>query len=643
MKMKACFFVVAALITGSRLFAQDTTFLDEVVLTPNKIAQKQSQTGKVVTVITREELERNQGRSLSQLLTEKAGITVAGAYNTPGSVQTLFMRGASGGRTLVLLDGIPLNDPSFINNEFDLNLVPIQDIERIEICRGAMSTLYGSDAIAGTVNIITIKKDVQRPFNIKALLGAGNRFTQRSNLQVYGKTGGLQWSARYARLSTTGFSSAHDSTGRAGFDNDGYDGYHLHAQLQYEFTPGFSARAYLQRSRYDADLDAGVFADDRDFTLDNFGLQGGIVLRMEKEKLTLQGAYQVSDFDRHFLNDSLHSPGFTRFERNEYEGKSRYAEFYGNYKVNEWMSFLLGGDYRRWEMEQYYFSLSGWGPYSSYFSDSALKQTSFFSSLFIRLLDERLNLEGGVRFNEHSRYGNNSTFTFNPSFRLSERWRIFGSAASGFKAPSIYQVFDDFSGNRDLKPERSTTYELGVQYAHPKISSRLLYFTRETRDGIDYDNINFHFFNYTRQRARGVELELNVRPHVKTFIDLNYSFLDGKETTQSRKNFSEYTYDYLLRRPRHSLNLGLGYRFCDPFFARLSLRTASERYDVGGFMKDDVRIEGYYLLNAYGEYRLNPHIRFFADLQNLTDKRFFDIRGYNAMPFTVSGGLVLGW
>src|SRR5258705_12707151 len=237
--MKKKIFIVAAVIISSRLPAQDSTgkVLDEVVLTANKFEQKQSQTGKVVTVISKDQLEKSTGKTIAQVLNEQAGITITGVYNATGSVPTVLMRRASSGRTQLLLDGIPVNDPSMINNEFDLNLFSINDIERIEICKGAQSTLYGSDAIAGVVNIITVKKDVTKPFNIKATTGFGNENTTRNNLQVYGKAGKLTYTTRFSKLSTNGFSAAYDSTGNANFDNDGYDGNVISAAVQYQVIP----------------------------------------------------------------------------------------------------------------------------------------------------------------------------------------------------------------------------------------------------------------------------------------------------------------------------------------------------------------------------------------------------------------------
>src|ERR1044071_6291835 len=158
--MKKKIFVVAAMIIRSHLFAQqDTTSktLDEVVLTANKYPKKQSETGKVVTVITRERLERSSGRTLEEVLNTVVGTTIVGANNNYGNTVRTSIRGSSDGNVLILVDGIPVNDPSVNKNYFDLNFFLIDQVERIEILKGGQSTLYGSDAVAGVINIITRK------------------------------------------------------------------------------------------------------------------------------------------------------------------------------------------------------------------------------------------------------------------------------------------------------------------------------------------------------------------------------------------------------------------------------------------------------------------------------------------------------
>ena len=157
--MQKKIFFVAACIISSPLLAQDTSYksLDEVVFTASKFSQKQSATGKVVSVITQQQLQRSQGKDLSQLLNEQTGLSISGANSNPGKDKSIFFRGASSNYTIILLDGVPLIDPSGVGGSFDIRLIPLAEIERIEILKGSQATLYGSSAIAGV--IISSRKD----------------------------------------------------------------------------------------------------------------------------------------------------------------------------------------------------------------------------------------------------------------------------------------------------------------------------------------------------------------------------------------------------------------------------------------------------------------------------------------------------
>ena len=641
--MKKKIFIAAAVVISSQLHAQDSTkLLNEVVVeTATKTPVKQSQTGKVVTVITKEQIEKSSGRTVAQILNEQAGITINGAYNAPGGVQTIFLRGASSGRTLILLDGIPVSDPSMINNEFDLNLFSINDVERIEVCKGAQSTLYGSDAVAGVVNIITVKKDVTKPFNVKATTGFGNENTTRNNLQVYGKAGKLTYTTRFAKLKTNGFSAAYDSTGAKGFDKDGYDGNVISAAVQYQVVPSLLVKTFIMHSQYKADIDAGIFADEKDYTINNKSLISGFGANFKKGIVSIIANYQYGELARRYRNDSLFvaGPFATKFESNKYGGRTQYGELYSTVTATKWLSVIAGFDYRWGNMNQQYFSLSSFGPYSSNFADSSLHQTSFYSSLLFTALDKKLHVEIGGRTNKHSRYGTNSTYTFNPSYSFNKNWRVFGSIASGFKAPSIFQLLDKNGGNGNLQPEKSTNYEFGVQQSHEKISSRVVYFHRDIKNGIDYDNVNFKYFNYVKQTVDGLELELNVEPVKNLSVSANYTLITGDEETQSRKNTHDTTYNYLLRRPKNNVNLNIGYQFTKGIYASITGKSVSSRHDVGGYKKEDVLLDSYFILSAYAEYKYTSNVKFFVNGQNLANKKFFDIRGYNAIPFLINGGV----
>lgn len=645
--MRKKFFMLAAVCFSSQLYAQQdsTKNLDEIVVTATKQPIKQSQTGKVITVINKAQIENSTGKTVGQLLNEQVGITINGALNNIGSPQSIFLRGATTGRTLVLIDGVPAYDPSLINNEFDLNLLSLNNIESIEICRGAQSTLYGSDAVAGVINIITTKADVKKTFNAKVSASTGSYGVFRGNLQIFGKANKLTYAARYAKLTTKGFSAAFDSSGNNNFDTDKYNGDVINASVQYQVDTALLLKIFFQQSNYTSAIDDGIFRDEKDFTIDNKNLMAGAGFKFNKNNISLTGNYQYSDITRNYNNDSTDKLGFIIFSTDDYFGKNQFVELFANIKLSDNFSLLQGADYRFSNMNSRYFSLSIFNPnipYTSNLPDTAQSQASMYASLFYSAYKQKLNIELGGRLNVHSRYGSNHTFTFNPSYSINNNFRLFGSIATGFKAPSLYQLYSS-SGNKDLKPELSTTYEMGLQQTHSIFKNRVVYFNREVKDGIDFDYINFKYFNFVKQTVNGIELESAITPIKKLTLSLNYTYLQPKEKSQSRITFGDTSYNYLLRRPKHNFNINAGYEWCYGFFTSVSAKYVSNRFDVGGYQKADVELDSYFLLNAYGSYTFKKHIKIFADAQNITNKQFFDLRGFNSIPFVLNGGIIFNW
>lgn len=641
--MKKKMFIVAAVIISSHAFAQpDTTSknLDEVIVTANRLPQKQSQTGKVVTVIGKEILEKNQGRSVAQVLNEQAGITINGALNNAGSVQTVYMRGGNSGRVLVLMDGIPVGDASFINNEFDLNFFSVHDVERIEIARGAQSTLYGSDAVTGVINIITVKQNVKKPFNFKSTITGGNLSTFRGNAQLYGKAGKFTYQTRISGINTKGFSAAYDSAGNKDFDRDGYKGSIVNAAVQYAASEKLSFRSFIQNSSYKADVDGGAFKDDKDFTINNRNFTTGAGFHFKNDVVSVTGNYQYSENKRNFLNDSSSISSFSKYVRDDYFSKSQYVELFATVKLSKSFTLLQGADYRYGSYNSQFLSISSFGPFRSNFRDTSMSQSSMYASLLFASPNKKWNIEAGGRLNVHSRYGSNYTYTFNPSYAVNDQLRVFGSIATGFKAPGLYQLFSGF-GNTELKPEESINYELGVQHKYGKINHRLVYFYREIENGIDFDNVNFKYFNFPRQLVRGLEYEATAIISSSFRISGNYTFLNGTDVTQSRVTFKDSSYSYLLRRPAHTANLSLTYNYKDQFSASVTGRSVSKRYDVTDYKKPDIALDAYFLLNVYAEYKATKNVKLFADLQNVTNSKFFDLRGFNSIPFLINAGITV--
>ncbi|MFY8004826.1 MAG: TonB-dependent receptor plug domain-containing protein, partial [Chitinophagaceae bacterium] len=205
--------------------------------------------------------------------------------------------------------------------------------------------------------------------------------------------------------------------------------------------------------------------------------------------------------------------------------------------AKQW-ELLVGVDYRHNTMRNDFNSMSVWGPFKSQFNDTAINQFSTYTSLLFK--SGKWHVELGGRWNNHSKYGNNATFTFNPSYKVNDKYRLFGSISSGFKAPSLYQLYADINtgfptGNPNLLPEKSLNYELGYQTSSPKFSDRMVFFYRTVTDGIDYNFVNFRYYNYVSQKVGGFEYEFTMPITSKWLVTGNYTYITARETAQNRQ------------------------------------------------------------------------------------------------------------
>ena len=627
-------------VVFSQLDSLTSVLFDPVIVTANKTEQKQSTTGKIITIISKEQLEKSAGKTVMQILNEQAGLIVNGALNNPGSAQTVFLRGASSGRTLILIDGIPMNDPSMINNEFNLNLLSVNEIERIEICKGAQGTLYGSDALGGVINLITTKNDIDKLVHLNANMTAGNYGIFKSNVNASGKLGKFKYTTRFNHQSSAGFSSAFDSTGTAGFDTDALFGNNFGASLAYQANKTLTFNSFIQHRYYKTDLDNGPFSDAIHFFSEDQALFAGAGFTYKKSKFSLTGNYQKVNNNRYYDKDF--SAGSPLFSTHSLNGSSDYTELFGNVNISKNVTAIMGSELRTSSMNSLYLSISTFGPFQNEFKDSRISQYSVYGSILYSSDKNPFQLELGGRFNKHSIYGVNSTFTLNPSFRYNDYWMIMGSISSAYKVPSIYQLYDFYAGNLDLKPEEAINVEVGVQYKSARSFFRGVFFSRQITSGIDYNFVDFKYFNFVEQRVNGLELESNLDVTKSLHLNMNYTYLSGQELTQNREtNKESITYPYLLRRPAHSLNLTLNYEISTKLFASISSKTLSARYDIGGYEQADVVLQPYTIYNGYGSYKMSDKVSFFIDAQNLFNKKFFDIYGYQSIPFMISGGINL--
>lgn len=661
--MRKGFFVVAALVLSGRLLSQ--TFLDStlltmdefpfteltrVVITSHKTEQRQAATGKVMNVITPSQISRSGGRNIAELLNMVSGISVNGANNNFGTNQTVNIRGASPGNVLILLDGVPVNDPSVIYNYYDLNLVPIEQVEKIEILKGGQSTLYGSDAVAGVINIITKKPKLQRKA-VNAGISAGSYGTIRSGVGISGTGKKSIFNVQYNNQFSNGFSTAYDSTGNNHFDKDGS---RQHAAFgRFDRKLGKRLAAYLlgRFSAYETDIDAAAFRDDRDFTSSSRNLQAGAGLTYKFGRGEIRSNYLFNTITRRYTDDSTdRTNDYAYFSDGKYVGTSHYAETFTSYKW-EHVHLLAGIDFRNHRSTQDYFSLGVFGPYSSHLpADLAnLWQLSPYGSLLVRN-DKGLSAEAGARWNYHSEYGNNFTYNLNPCYFVNNRLKLFVNLYTSFKAPNLYQLFDPFSGNAGLEAEKSTLAEVGAEYlSRGDLRLRAVYFYRDTKDAIQYILTDPVFFTYqyqniNRQENGGLEFEANYKTGRWVF-DGNYTYTTGRTRSGYDETGSplgkDTSYNNLYRIPKHGLNFSTGLSI-KKLFLRLQLRLVGKRFEAI-YAASPVELDSYHTIDFYADYGFSGKVKLFLDLKNITNQRYFDILGYNSRRFNFMTGLSLNF
>ncbi|HRF25165.1 MAG TPA: TonB-dependent receptor plug domain-containing protein, partial [Chitinophagaceae bacterium] len=432
-----------------------------------------------------------------------------GANNVLGTNQNISIRGASAGNVLLLIDGIPVNDPSAITNYYDLNFINIDQVERIEVLKGGQSTLYGSDAVAGVINVILKKAD--KKITVFGGVTGGSYNTLKESIGFGGQQKNTHFSINYTHQSSDGFSAATDKNKVGGFDNDGFKQHALNGR--FEFSPAKNLKINFTGTynNYFADLDAAAFTDEKDYTVKNDNKQLGTSAVYTLKKTTIHLNYNFNHVIRRYNDDSLYqSSPYSKFARSSYTGRIHFAELYGNWKINNF-ELLIGADYRWNNTDQWYWSTGAFGPYAPPALHAEMKQVSPYLTLAYNQ-DNGFGAEIGGRYNDHSVYGNNVSFNFNPFFVIKDKAKLFANIYSAFKTPTLYQLYDQSIGNSSLTPEKSTVAEAGVEFLSlKKLNARVVGFYRQAKDAILYtfnpSTFAGKYLNASKQTNYGIELE----------------------------------------------------------------------------------------------------------------------------------------
>lgn len=586
--LPAAALLAASLVTARAARAQeakaDTARLGAVVVTATKVAVPQAARTAAVSVVGGAELRARGVVELGDALRTLPGITVvqSGSF---GGATSLFLRGGESDYVKVLVDGVPLN---LSGGALDLAGLTTDNVDRIEVVRGPASVLYGSDAVTGVVQIFT--RDGRGPASLRADVRGGTYGTLNAEASAAGRAGALGWSLGGARERTNGI---YDFNSRYG---NGSVGGALHLGTAGRSDLRVSARHRESLYHYPTD-DAGN-AVDHDANARTIGTTVGIdagafvLPRLELRAIAGYNDHALRDVDR---PDSAADPNSSLYDTRLVR---RSVELRANAYAPGGVVATLGGSYELEDESSDYASTSQWGPYDA--PPFSFRRAD--RALYGQLLGDvagALSWTVGGRYDDNDVFGPFRTGRVGLGWQLGRGARLRAAYGTAFKEPTLYETYtpgDPRPVNRDLRPERSRSWEVGVEQALAGGRARVgaTYFDQQFRDMIGYDT-TFTIGNIDRARARGVELEASAFGVAGVDLRASYTALRARRLDAA----TGADLGALLRRPSRSASLDVTRRFGAGGSVVATATYVGDRRDIAfrGFTSENVKAPAYTVLD----------------------------------------------
>ncbi len=637
-------FIFFIMISASFLSAQDTSTesknpesaktedtadnaitLGNIVVTATRTEIDRRETGTSLTVITEDDIKKSGKTNLADALNNVPGVTI-NRNSVFGGQASVYIRGTDTGNILVMIDGIEVNDPSSPYREFDFSNLMLENIERIEILRGPQSTLYGSDASGGVINIIT-KKGKGDP-KISLLFEGGSFMTFREGIAVSGSSEKIDFSFSASNLKTEGISKAAKPDG-ADYtpEKDGYKNITVASRVGVDILDksriDFSFR-YIDTA---SELDDGALAEDP-----NFKYFTKIICTGAQFKQPLTGWWQhvvsLSYMDQlRTARDSADETDPTSM--NEwYEGTSKKAGWQHNFNIYDKDTVTAGVEIEEETGSYLFYDDFGYGPSAGNLDEKKAQTLSYYGQNHLRLMDMIFITLGG-RIDDHREFGTHFSYKASGAFIIQRiETRLKGNYGTGFKAPSIYQLYDPIYGNKDLDPEESRCFDFGFDQKifNDRISLGATYFNNYYRNMLTFGLVTSKFENIGEATMKGIEGEITVQP----LDNLKISYVHTYQVTEDKETKEE-----LVRRPHNQSSLVINVFPLEKLNLNLIMlyvgKRADNYYNSITYATDEKTLGSYFKVDLAASYDLLDNLQIFGRVENMADKKYQESYGY-AMP-----------
>ncbi len=569
--------------------------LENIVVTANRQPQALKDTLGDITVVSREELQRAGADSIPTILSRQPGVQITdnGGRQTPTGI---MLRGSNANHTLLLIDGVRIN--SSVQGGANWMAMDPAAIERIEILRGAASSLYGSDAIGGVVNIITRKGAGDRPLAGWAELGVGSHSTVRSSTGFSGAAAGWDYALTASMAESDGYSSTSPDAayGNHHPDDDGYSQHSLSGSLGYRWAPGQHLGVSFYNSYINGEYDAGEWTP-------------------AARALSRQQAYSLtSTNDVTEYWQSVLRFGFSKESYDDRVWDTRFSTLLRSYS---WQNNLkLGADQKL----ALYIERQEERPWHSADMQTTRRDTNAVGAIYNGRFG-RHSVQASVRNDNISEYGNEVTGALGYDLAVNKNLTLGVAASTGFHAPTFSDLYYPGSENPDLKPERSRNLEAHVQYERGGLQLGATVYQNKIRDLLAWDNATFRMENVDRATILGATLTAAYEWDATTL----------RASADFMRPRNDNTGERLLRRARHQYTFSAEHQF-ETLRVGAEYQFTGSREDIAvdptSFASYRTRLGSYGLFNLTAEYAFTSNAAVQLRWNNVFDKNYALAHGY---------------